>query len=253
VLLLVGIAGGHPENWSTEPLILLAEVGVGILIGLVLPVLVNLLLRVPGVGSEPNLQPLGPLAVALLIYGTCSLVHANQFLAAFVGGATIATIRPSSSESFRHTGELLSEMAKGGALIAFAALLEWDFIEGGGWVTGLFAVLVILVSRPVPVMLVLLGSSLSTKERAAVAWFGPKGFASVAYGVIVAVSGMADAETVFVLVTVTVLFSVVAHSSTDVAVAKWLAGPGRDTPGDDDANEKGLPAEEAADAAARTT
>ena len=49
---------------------------------------------------------------------------ANQFLAAFIAGATIATINPGASNSFRHTGELISEMVKGAALLAFAMLLD---------------------------------------------------------------------------------------------------------------------------------
>jgi NhaP-type Na+/H+ or K+/H+ antiporter len=86
-----------------------------------------------------------------------------------------------------------------------------------------FAVLTILVTRPVPVWFSLLGSGLRRTERLSVAWFGPKGFASVAYAVIVAFSGMPGAEDVLALTTVVVLLSVLAHSSTDVAVARVLA------------------------------
>jgi NhaP-type Na+/H+ or K+/H+ antiporter len=87
------------------------------------------------------------------------------------------------------------------------------------------------VARPVPVMLVLRGSALPWKEQLAVAWFGPKGFASVAYAIIALFSGMRQATEVFALTAIAVLLSVVAHSSTDVAVAGWLDSPEPDRVG----------------------
>jgi NhaP-type Na+/H+ or K+/H+ antiporter len=203
-------------------------VAAGILVGLVVPAAVAGVLKVRGVGADPMLRPLGPIAVALLIYGTSSLLHANQFLAAFIGGAAVATLRPEASDSFRHTGELISELAKGAALLAFATLIDVAALGLAGWSGLLLAVGVVAVSRPLPLLLAMLGSRLGRRERLAIAWFGPKGFASVAYAVIVAFSDMESADLVLALVMVTVLLSVVAHSSTDVAIARWLTGSGAD-------------------------
>lgn len=222
VLLLAGLAGGDPEKWSTEPLVLLGEAGLGVALGVVLPLVAEALLRIPGLGARPTLQPLGPLALALVVYGTADLLHANQFLAAFVAGVTTATLRPAASDAFRHTGELVSEVVKGAALLAFATLLTSDVLGTAGLAGVVVAVGVIAVSRPLPVLLALLGSTLSTRGRLAVAWFGPKGFASVAYAVIVASSGMDEGQTVLALAAVTVLLSILAHSSTDTAVARAL-------------------------------
>lgn len=229
VLVLVGLAGGSPGRWSTDVWTLLAEVVVGIGLGVALPVLVWLVIRLPGVGAVPSLQPLGPLAIAVLLFGVCEAVHANQFLAAFVAGATIATLAPEVSGSFRHTGELVSEMAKGAALIAFASLVDVSVLVDAGWTGLVLALLVILLCRPLPVMLALARSRLDRKERLSVAWFGPKGFASVAYAVIVAFSGMDLAHEVLALTTVVVLVSILAHSSTDVAVARVLSDREADT------------------------
>lgn len=225
VLVLTGVAGGSPVGWTTEPLPLLGELALGVALGVGLPLAVELLLRIPTVESVPSLRPLGAIAVAILLWAACDLLSANQFLAAFTAGATIATVRPTVSESFRHTGELVSELAKGGALIALAAELTGDLLTATGWVALVVAVGVVAVTRPLPVVGVLVGTPLTPRERAAVAWFGPKGFASVAYAVIVLFSGMPGAQAVFTLTTVTVLLSVVVHSSTDVPVAAWLQDP----------------------------
>lgn len=225
VLALAGMAGGEPEGWSTDPWRLLAEVAMGVGLGVVLPLAVSQVLRLPLVGADERLQPLGPFAIAILLYACCSLTGANQFLAAFVAGSTIATIRPDASEAFRHTGELASELAKGAALLAFATLVDAAVFTDTGWPGLVFAVAVILVARPAPVLVALAGTSIRARERLTVAWFGPKGFASVAYAAIVASGDIGSAGTVLALVTVTVLLSVVAHSSTDVVVASWLAEP----------------------------
>ncbi|MDF1605801.1 cation:proton antiporter [Nocardioides sp. YIM 152315] len=223
VLLLAGLAGGDPESWTTDPWLLLTELGTGVALGVVLPVAIAAVLRLPGIGAVEGLRPLGPLAVALILYGACDLLHANQFLAAFIAGATIATIRPAASDAFRRTGDLVSELAKGGALLAFATLLDVEVFTDAGVAGVVLALAVVLVSRPLPAYCSLFGTDLTRRERLAVSWFGPKGFASVAYAVIVAFSDMDADQHVFALVTVAVLVSVVAHSSTDVAVARVLA------------------------------
>jgi len=51
-------------------------------------------------------------------------------------------------------------------------------------------------------------------------WFGPKGFASVVYALLVLQSGITAADEVFHLVALTVVLSILAHSSTDILVAR---------------------------------
>ncbi|GAA2415620.1 hypothetical protein [Nonomuraea africana] len=63
---------------------------------------------------------------------------------------------------------------------------------------------------------------LSTAALFLVAWFGPKGFASVVYGLIVLSSTIAASQQVFQLVAVTIVLSILLHSSTDVVVARWF-------------------------------
>ena len=51
-------------------------------------------------------------------------------------------------------------------------------------------------------------------------WFGPKGFASVVYGLLVLASGVAAAGQIFVLAALTIVLSILLHSSSDVIVAR---------------------------------
>jgi hypothetical protein len=59
-------------------------------------------------------------------------------------------------------------------------------------------------------------------------WFGPKGFASVVYGLLVLQAGIPAAGTVFDLVALTIVASILADSST-----RYRGGPRVRTPGGD--------------------
>jgi NhaP-type Na+/H+ or K+/H+ antiporter len=53
-------------------------------------------------------------------------------------------------------------------------------------------------------------------------WFGPKGFASVVYALLVLESGIPAADQIFHLAAITIVASILAHSSTDIVVARWF-------------------------------
>lgn len=202
----------------------IAEVGIELLLGIVfgvaVPALAVLLVRLPVLGAEPKLQPLGPVAVAVVLFGLCHLTHANSYLAAFAAGITLATLAPRATHAFEQFGELVSELTKFAAVLVFGALLTPAFFAGltvGEWVVALLSLLLV---RPLSVLVSLWWARLSRRELLAAAWFGPKGFASVVYGLLAVQSGVPTAQTVFELVALTIAVSMVAHSMTDVPVAK---------------------------------
>lgn len=223
VLVLIGTAGGNPIGRSTDVPTLLLELLLGLALGFAIPFVGWLLLRLPAFGSGQVHRPLGHIAVAVVLFALCQLTGANAFVAAFAAGSTIASLDSTATAAFRRTGERVSEMLLGAALLAFASLLDAHLLATAGVLGFAFAVLVIVVSRPVPVTAVLVGTDLSFRQRLSLAWFGPKGFASVAYAAIVAFSDMPHAEEVVALTAVTVLVSALAHSSTDLVVANKLS------------------------------
>jgi NhaP-type Na+/H+ or K+/H+ antiporter len=198
------------------------ELVAGLALGVAVPVVVALAWRLRFLTAEPRLQALGPLAIAVLLYGVCHLTHANPYLAAFAAGATLATLDRVAAERFKPFGDLLSETTKFAALLVFGALITPDRLSHltlGGWA---LAVLAILLVRPAAMLLSLLRTPLSRRERLTAAWFGPKGFASVVYGLLALQSEIPAGETVFDLVAVTIALSIVLHSSTDVPFARAL-------------------------------
>jgi sodium/hydrogen antiporter len=171
-------------------------------------------------GAEPRLQPLGPLALAIVLYGVSHLTHANGYLAAFAAGITLATCAPQAVHAFQEFGELVSELTKFAALLVFGALLTPGFFRGltpGEWVVALLSLIVV---RPASVLIALWRTDLPPRERYAAAWFGPKGFASVVYGLLVVQSGIPAATEVFEVVALAIAVSIVAHSMSDVPISR---------------------------------
>ncbi|WP_067537862.1 cation:proton antiporter [Nocardia crassostreae] len=198
------------------------ELVLGLVFGIAIAAAVALAWRLPILTAEPRLQALGPLAIAVTLYAACHLTHANPYLAAFAAGSTLATLDRVAAEVFEPFGDLLSELTKFAALLVFGALITPERLSHlgfGGWA---LAIVAIILVRPAAMLLSLIRTPLTGQERAAAAWFGPKGFASVVYGLLALQSGIPSSELVFDLVAVTIALSIVLHSSTDVPVARVL-------------------------------
>ncbi|MDO0937709.1 cation:proton antiporter [Streptomyces sp. DG2A-72] len=220
VLILIAAAGPTADSAEASPGKIVLELLLGLVFGVALPLLVNALMRLRLLGAEPKLQPLLPLATGIILYAVCHLTHANPYLAAFSAGAALVHVSAEAKESFEPLGEALAELAKFAALLVFGALLTpqlFGDLSFGGYVA---VVLAIVLIRPASLLLSLIGTSLSRKERLVAAWFGPKGFASVVYGLLVLQSGIPRAEEAFTLIAVCIAFSIIAHSSTDVPIAR---------------------------------
>lgn len=219
VLILIATVGG-PE---IEPLVLAEELALGIAVGIAVPLVVTWLVRRRMFARTPLYASLTPVAVALIVLGVCTVTHANLYLAAYAAGITIATAAPEMREAFHEFGAQFSELMKLLAILLFGALISPALLASVPWTAYLFGVLLLVFARPAAVELALVGSRLPWEERATAAWFGPKGFASVLYGILVLQADAPQSEYMFHVVVVAIVLSIFAHSSTDVPIAGWFA------------------------------
>ncbi|MDQ6753703.1 MAG: cation:proton antiporter [Actinomycetota bacterium] len=217
VLVLLALGGGTDAGIG----VLAEEIGLGLLVGVLIPLIVIWLERLPFLKATKGLQPLVAVSIGLLVLAICLVTGANLFLAAFSAGVTVATAGPGFREEFEQFGELVSELLKLAAILVFGALITPTFLFGEiAWTGWVFAVLAIVLARPLALFVSFLGTRLPLKEQLAAMWFGPKGFASVVYGLIVLESGVSRSDELFHLVALVIVLSILAHSSTDVVVAR---------------------------------
>jgi len=222
VIVLLGLASGSEGQLGH----VLAELAGGVAIGVVVPYLAVKVEATRFFRAWGPYEALNAVAIGLLVLTLAQATHANLFLAAFAAGITIATVGQPQRESFEEFGELVAELLKLAALLVFGALLTPAFlgeIPLGGWV---FAVLAIVLARPLALVIALARSHLTPREVAAAAWFGPKGFASVVYGLLVLDYALAERDQIFHLVGITVALSILLHASSDVVVARSFDDPG---------------------------
>ncbi len=206
----------------TSGLTLVTELAAGVVLGVVLPWGAAKIEQSRFFAVGHNYEPLYAFAIGLLVYSISILSHANTYLAAFAGGVTVATVSSDLRDEFHKFGETVAELFKLAALMVFGALISPQFLKEIPWSGYLFCLLALLLARPAALLLSLIGSELSWRERITAAWFGPKGFASVVYGLLILQAGVALSDEMFHLIGIVIAASIVAHSSTDVPLARWF-------------------------------
>jgi NhaP-type Na+/H+ or K+/H+ antiporter len=205
----------------------LQDVGVGVVSGLVIAfAAARLMPRGTAFGHpiSPHQKSLYAVGVAFAAYGTAVLPpEGNGFIATFVAAIAFGIWRPDIRECFEERSEDLIEVVKLGVFLVFGAILTFDQLFADGWAAVGIVAFTLLVARPVAVFTALAGSrQVDTVEKAFMAWFGPKGVATMTFALLVLGSGAAEGERILNLAAVVVLTSVIAHGVTDQPASEWI-------------------------------
>lgn len=218
VLVLLSVLGGEETSAS----FLATELAGGLAIGVAVPWLAIRLERSRWLAADPGHRALLVVAIGLLVFALCQVFHANLFLGAFSAGVTLVSSAPRLADAFHDFGDVVAELLKLAALLVFGASISPGFLGEIPWTGWVFALVTLVLVRPVALQVALFRSVLTRPERIVAGWFGPKGFASVVYGLLVAEASIDSGDRIFHLVALVIVASMIAHSSTDVAVARWF-------------------------------
>ena len=218
VLICLSIIGNYKAGYAALGMELL----LGVVIGVAAPWVACWVRRARFFGVAKPYEPLFAVALGLLVLALATLLHGNIYLAAFAAGVTVASVRPELREEFHQFGELITELLKLATLLVFGALMSPRLFIELHATDFLFAALALILARPVAMLIALWRSELSWRERITASWFGPKGFASVVYGLLLFQRSVPHAERLFRLVALVIAGSIVAHSSSDTLLARWF-------------------------------
>jgi cell volume regulation protein A len=198
------------------------EMAIGLGVGVAGALLVAPLLRRVRM-TGPALYPIRVLAVAGALYGLASVAGGSGFLAVFVAGLLLGDtplLRKDDIETFQSSLAGLAEIA---VFVALGLTVSETDLSGGAWVEGLvLAVLLAFLARPLAVMPLLLPARLTRGERLFIAWGGLKGAVPILMGALALLAGVEDADRLYGLIFVVVLFSVIVQGSSVPLVARWL-------------------------------
>jgi NhaP-type Na+/H+ or K+/H+ antiporter len=222
---LTGAApGGHVAGHG--PAGAVAQLALGVLIGVTAGGVGGLLVntaRQRGWAAEGFAGP-AVLGLAVCAYASAAAAGGNGFIAAFAGGLAFGTTGGRHGEPLvpfvEETGSLVSLLV----WLAFGAVVIVPAMKSLTWQMALYAVLSLTLIRMVPVWVALAGAGLSRSTVALVAWFGPRGLASVVFALLALeeLGGSAAGHAVPVIA-VTVLLSVIVHGATANPLAAWYA------------------------------
>ncbi|MGH2890308.1 MAG: cation:proton antiporter [Solirubrobacteraceae bacterium] len=216
--------GGQFVWWRFVIENLLLGFGVGIVVGLAAAWLAPRDLKLDR-GIPAHQRALFALGTAFGAYGVASMTpHGNGLIAVYVAAITLGVRRPDSRGAFERQSADLVEIVKLGIFVVFGTLLTLPHLFTDGWAAVGVVVVTLLVARPAAVFTALLGTATDTATRAFMAWFGPKGVATMTFSLLILSERVAAGRRIFDLAALTVFCSILAHGASDTAGAEWLAG-----------------------------
>ncbi len=208
------------------------EIGIALVTGAVLGAVGGLLLVAADgrkLTSELSRQ-IAVLALALGAYVVSLTLGGNGFIAAFVAGLAFGGATRKGEEHAEEFSEVAGILLSIGVWLVFGATLVGSLILDVQDVRPiLYAILSLTVIRMVPVAISLVGSRLALPTVAFVGWFGPRGLASIVFGILALDALTESGGATDVLASTvgwTVLLSVVAHglSANPLAArySRWI-------------------------------
>jgi potassium/hydrogen antiporter len=198
------------------------EIAIGLAVGIAGAVLVRPVLRRVRL-TGPALYPIRVLAVAGAVYGVAAVAGGSGFLAVFVAGILLgdaAMLRKGEIESFQASLAGLAEIA---VFVALGLTISEADLDSGTWGDGLtLAVLLAFVARPLATLPLLVPARLSWGERVFIAWGGLKGAVPILLGALALLAGVDDASSLYGVIFIVVLFSVIVQGASLPAVGRRL-------------------------------
>jgi NhaP-type Na+/H+ or K+/H+ antiporter len=216
VLIATAIATGEPRSsrdWIEFGFELYL---LGPLLGIVVAVIAIKLLGVVRTRQlvRRDYESLYSIGVAFVAYAAAQSIGGSGFLAAFAAGLTISFMDTELCDCFIEYGEATAEMAMLLTFVFLGGALLISARDAFDEKTLLFALFVIFIARPVAFFVSLSHARISQHGKLALAWFGPRGLNSLLLVILAIVAGLPTPETVFGIVGVVVLASVVLHGSS---------------------------------------
>jgi sodium/hydrogen antiporter len=218
--LVLATAGGDAGQEAVE---LLGEAAFGAAIGIALGVIGGRLhSRLPGGGITARYEGIYAVGFGLAAFGLADVTFGNGLIAAFVAGIVLAREEHEVPDSFVAFSDNVSSIFAVITFFLFGALIVATGYDGSIWALLAFIAVALLIARPVAVLAALVGTKLPRPQRLFIAWFGPKGVASMLFALFILDRSVAEGSLVFDVAAFVILSSILAHGLTDTVGARWI-------------------------------
>jgi NhaP-type Na+/H+ or K+/H+ antiporter len=176
---------------------------------------------------EGVMRQISALSIAAVAFSLAEVVGGNGFVAAFLAGLAFGTVARGHCESAAEFAEDQGHLLTLLTFLFFGAVLVGPELGQITPTVALYSLLSLTLVRMLPTAVALVGMGLEPPTIAFLGWFGPRGLASILFGVSVLHTAELSEGTIFTTaVTTTVALSVVLHGATSVpfsaAYARWF-------------------------------
>ncbi len=213
----------------------LRDIGLGLAFGLLCGVVASILMpRGEDARIPAHQKALYGLGIAFGTYSATVLPpHGNGLIAVFVAAIVLGVRRPDLREHFVKGAEEIAEIVKLGVFAVFGSLLTLDGLSHDGWAAIATVLATLLLARPVAVWVALAGVRLQRQAKAFMAWFGPKGVATMTFSLVILGRQLPAGARIFNIAALAVVVSIVLHGLTETPGIRWIAERCQDDPRED--------------------
>ncbi len=217
-LFFIAVALAEAEEDATSVhhavTLVLEQIGYGLVGGVVAGVVGGLALRLAARHDtvEPYWGQVLPVASAALAAGIATGLGGSIFIAAFTAGFVFGVVRPEDGPDVTELVDETGELLNGVTFIIFGAVILGPTLQNLSWELVVYALLSLTVVRVLPVGVAMLGTGARSPTLGFLGWFGPRGLASIVFGVILLDDANLPHQSMLLYaVVVTVALSVLAH------------------------------------------
>ena len=219
--------GATREDQSMELALqlVLEEIGIGVIVAVVLVTVAIQLLRISAERkwfTEIWLQ-IPVVALALACFATAQSLHGSGYIAAFVGGLLFGYFARERTHKLVMAGEGIAELLAMFTWVIFGAAIMGQYWATMTWDVVIYSLLSLTVIRMLPMVIALTGSGEIFETKLFLAWFGPRGLASIVFLIIVGASDLPAESILIHTVVCTISLCIIAHGLTANAWANRLA------------------------------
>ncbi|MGN6664245.1 MAG: cation:proton antiporter [Solirubrobacterales bacterium] len=203
---------------------LLGEAVVGAAIGVVLGIAAGRLHWVlPSGGITARYEGIYAIGFALTAFGLAEVTIGNGLIAAFLCGIAMGASEREVPDGFVEFAENSSAILQVLTFFVFGGLIYATGFNHSVPPLVAFVAFALLLARPAAVLLSFLRTGIPRSEKLFMAWFGPKGVASMLFALFVLKSNVGNNVLIFDTAAIAIIASIVAHGLTDTVGAQWLA------------------------------
>lgn len=215
---------GEGVKFPSGLILFIEEIGIGLISGLLITFLVDRLVNYAENhhGISKSWKTIVIIALSFSCFAAAQIAGGSGFIACFSGGLMYGVINRKYKHDLLQGSEGAGDTLTMITWVIFGSVVVADNLLYFTWEVILYAFLSLTLIRMIPVLLSLINTGISWKEKIFISWFGPRGLASIVFAIIVFDVKLPHKEIIILTTVCTILLSIILHGFTANPFIKML-------------------------------